>query len=127
MTIQVNELVEKYIKLRDLKDKITRLMNDKLEPVNFKIDEIEYQLKEFLDETGQSSAKTDAGTFFKKVNHSVTVENMDAVVEFIKEKNAYDILESRVNKTVTMRYLEEGVSVPGIKVSSIVVVQVRRN
>jgi hypothetical protein len=126
MTIQIAGLVERYIKLRDLKDKIAKVMKEKLEPVNSKIVEIEAELKEFLDETGQSSAKTEFGTCFKKVSHSVTVENMDEVVEFIKEHIAFDLLDSRVNKTAAMQYLEDGINVPGVKVNSVVVVQVRR-
>jgi len=127
MNQKVDALVERYIKLRDLKDKIKELAKEKLAPVENKMKEIEDELQEFLNNTGQTSAKTANGTFFKKISSSVTVEDMDKVISFIKTNNAFDLLDSRVNKTAALKYLNEGYELDGVKVTSVYVVQIRKS
>lgn len=120
------ELVERYIKLRDAKEAANALLKLKLEPINVEMVEIEKRLKTFLDESNIDSVKTKSGTFFKKSTISVTVRDMDEVLTFVKENDAYDLFERKVNKTAVMAYIEDDVHVPGVEVMTEIKVQVRR-
>ena len=126
MTEKAAELVERYIKLRDSKEAMNALLKLKLQPITAEMEEIEKQLKYFLDEGNLDSVKTGSGTFFKKSITSVTVRDMDEVLEFVKENAAYDLFERKVNKTAVMAYIEDNVHVPGVEVMTEIKVQVRR-
>lgn len=126
MTDTTAELVERYIKLRTTKEAMNALLKLKLEPINAEMDEIEKQLKSILDDNGADSMKTKVGTFFKKTSTSVTVRDMDEVLEFVKENDAYDLFERKVNKTVVMAYLDDEIHVPGVEINTEIKVQVRK-
>lgn len=126
MTDNTATLVKRYIQLRDQKEAMNALLKLKLEPINNEMVEIEKQLKSFLDENNMDSVKTAVGTFFKKSTTSVTVRDMDEVLDFVKENNAYDLFERKVNKTAVMAYIEDNVHVPGVEVMTEIKVQVRR-
>jgi predicted DNA binding CopG/RHH family protein len=126
MSLNAVELVNQYIKLRDTKEMMNALIKEKLQPITQQMEEIETQLKTILDEMQVDSIKTVAGTFFKKTTTSVTVRDMDEVLSFVKEHDAYDLFERKVNKTATMAYIDDGVSVPGVEVNTEIKVQIRR-
>jgi hypothetical protein len=121
-----DQLVKRYIQLRDKKEEMNKLLKDRLQPIAKEMDEIETQLKTFLDDNKMDSAKTEAGTFFKKTNTYVTVRDMEEVLTFVKENDAFELFEKKVNKTVVLDCLKEGLAVPGVEVQTEIVVQIRR-
>ena len=124
---QADNLSAKYIALRDFKDKIKTEMDEKLGKVNAAMDKIENEMLTFLNQTGQESAKTASGTFFKKVTTSAKVADRDVFLQFVMLNEATNFLESRVNKTAVEEYIAaHGVLPPGVDVTKVVSVGVNR-
>ena len=84
-------------------------------------------LAEF-NETGQESAKTEHGTAYKATRMSTKVSDRDAFLNFVRENEAWEFLESRANKTAVTAYMEENEDVPpGVDVSRISTINIRRS
>jgi len=58
---------------------------------------------------------------------TATVADWDAVLDFIRENEAYDMLERRVNKTAVRGYIDANSKVPsGVNFGSRLSINVRR-
>lgn len=67
------------------------------------------------------------GTAFLQNVTSVTTEDWDATLAWIKAQESWEFLEHRVSKTVVQDYMEStGEVPPGVRVSTEVEVRVRR-
>ena len=125
--VKVDGLVEKYVKLRDFKEAKEREMKEKVALVKTKMDEIEGELMTFLNQTGQESANTKAGTFFKRTTTKCSVADWDVVLPFIQENELWNLLNHAVNKTGVEEYIEINKAVPpGINVTREVAISVNR-
>lgn len=125
--IRVDALVDKYIKLRDLKDRVKAEYAECESKIVAAMDEIEGKLMTFLNQTGQESANTKAGTFFKRTTTSAKVVDRDVFIKFVMDNDATNFLESRVNKTAVEEYIQaNGAVPPGVDVSRVVTISVNR-
>ena len=88
---------------------------------------LEAYIKEQADEQGVDSFKTGNGTAFLTTTDFAQVADWDAVLEFIKDNDAFDLLEKRVSKTAVRGYIEADKSVPsGINYGTRIDVNVRK-
>ena len=120
------ELIEKYLQLRRKLEKIKERHEEEIRPYKEVMQKIEGKLLEHLNETGLDSTKCAAGTAFGQTVTSVTVENWDQVLGWLREHEAWDLLEARVAKNATLSAVEENQApVPGVKISQARVLRVR--
>jgi hypothetical protein len=127
MTVQVDAAIAAYIKLRSMKAEIENKVKAEVDDINAKLAKLESWLKTKADEVGTSTFKTPAGTAFLTSKDIASVADWDALLEFIKEKDAYDLLNKAVNKTAVRAYLDEAkVLPPGVNYSTIITVSVRK-
>ncbi len=125
--MNTNELAEKYIKLRDKRDKIMNEAKEKCAPINDLLSRVETALMKKLTEAGANSIATDSGTAYTAVRTSATVADWPITLDFIKEGEKWDLLERRVSKAAVDAYVDEvGQLPPGINYSQERVVRVRR-
>jgi len=125
--VRADELTAKYIALRDFKAKFKAEYEAKVERITNRMDEIEAEMMGFLNATGQDSAKTASGTFFKKTSTNSKVADRDAFLSFVLENRAINFLENRVNNTAVTEYIEtHGSLPPGVDVTRVVSVSVNR-
>jgi hypothetical protein len=126
-TVTVDEVVKGYIKLRDKKNLMKKDQAEQLRPISEKMSLLENWLLRDLQTRKVQSQKTAEGTAFISTVAAATVKDRDALFEFIKANNMYDLLENRVSKTVVADYLEEtGEVVPGVDYQQTQVVRIRR-
>lgn len=126
-TPTVDEVVKGYITLRDRKNKMKKDQAEDLRPITEKMGLLENWLLRDLQTRGVESQKTKEGTAFVSTVATATVKDRDALFDFIKEKDMYDLLENRVSKTVVADYLEDtGEVVPGVNYQQTQVVRIRR-
>jgi hypothetical protein len=91
------------------------------------MDRLEAGLLEFLNDSGTNSVASDAGTAYRSVKTSASVEDKDAFWSFVIETGQREALDVKANATFVKTYMEENQSVPpGVKVSQITVVGVQR-
>jgi len=117
-----NTLISYYIQLRDRKKEMQTRHKEELEPIEGGLMKLEGMMQERLNDMGVEKMGGDTGTVFTKVNTSITVEDWESVLGYIKSNDAFDILDRRVNKTAA----QERGDVPGLRTSQIKTIQVRR-
>jgi len=125
--VTVDAAVAAYIRLRSEKEDIEREMKEQVELVKAKMAKLEAWFQQYLDESGQTSAKTREGTVFVTTTDYARVADWDKVLEFIKTREAYDLLQKRISKDAVRSYIDDsGCVPPGVNYGSKLSVNVRR-
>ncbi len=121
-------MIEKFIALRDKIADIKDAHKRQLAPYNQALETLEAKLLAALDQAGLAQMKGEAGTVYKSTRTSASVKDWGATLAFIREHEAWDLLEARVSKTAVGAVIEEtGQPVPGVNVTTEVVLHVRRS
>jgi hypothetical protein len=127
MTLKIKEVVTAYMKLRAQKDALETQIESKVKEIKGKMDKMEAWLKVQMDAQGLTSVKSDAGTAFLTTTDYATVESWDATLQFIREHDAFDLLNKAVNKTAVRAYIEQNKAVPpGVNYGTRLEVSVRK-
>lgn len=127
MTFNINDVVAKYIELRDYKARIKAEAEVKTNALTEKMIKLEAWLKQQADQLGTTQFKTPSGTAFFKTDDFSTVADWDAVVGFVVANSAWDLLEKRVSKTAVRSYLDEHKQLPpGVNYGTKLVLGVRK-
>ena len=125
--ITVDKVIGTYIELRNKKESIEATAKEKVAKIKEQLSKLEVWIKEKADTDGVDSFKTSNGTAFLKTTDYAQVADWDAVLEFIKDNDAFDLLEKRVSKTAVRAYIEADKSVPsGINYGTRLDVNVRK-
>lgn len=122
------ERVAAYIKLRDYKKAAEDELKKSLSKVNLAMEKLEGQLLQDLDAAGVNSMAGDAGTVYKNTHLSATVENRDIFMNAVRSNDLWEALDVKANKTFVKEYMEEhGAAIPGLKITQVATVGVRRS
>lgn len=125
--VDVNEVVEAYIMLRDARDALRKKQAEDMIPITSKMSKLEAWLQNYLGSQNLNSLKVDSGTAFLKQVSSATVDDGEAFLEFVRESGMWELIERRCAKSVVDDYVEQkGQLPPGVKYSRETVCQVRR-
>lgn len=123
----MEELVEKYIELRDTKSKMSSDYKAKVAVLDKVLDKIEAELLSQFGDLGMESVRTKSGTAYKSTRTSATVADWDYTLDFIQKHELWNMLERRVSKQAVEQYKEEhGDLPPGINWREEITINVRR-
>lgn len=126
-TPTIDDVISTYMKLRIQKELIEAEVKDKVKGITDKMDKLEAWIKEQADVLGVTSFKTKHGTAFLTTTDYANVADWDAVLKFIKDEEAFDMLERRVSKTAVRGYIEATKAVPpGINYGTKLSVNIRK-
>jgi hypothetical protein len=100
------------MKLRGQKDAIEAEVKDRVSAIKAKMEKLEAWIKEQADAQGVTSFKTPSGTAFLTTTDYANVADWDAMLQFVKDNDAYDLFEKRVSKTAVRGYIEQTKAVP---------------
>ena len=91
-----------------------------LEPLNEELRLCEQYIKDTMNQANEQQIKTAAGHMaYFTTKDSVKVGDWDATLAFIKEHNAFGLLNQAVNKTSVKEYIEENKAPPpGVEYTS---------
>jgi hypothetical protein len=127
MTVTVDAVIKKYMKLREKKAATEAEIKERVDAIKADMAKLEAFLMAKLDADGLTSFKTEYGTAFLTTTDFANVEDWDAVLRFIREEDAFDMLEKRVSKTAVRGYIEANKEVPpGIKYGTKLDINVRK-
>jgi Cft2 family RNA processing exonuclease len=125
--LTVNKVIEAYLKLRSQKESIESEAKEKVMGIKEQMIKLEAWIKNRADEEGVDSFKTAKGTAFLTTTDFAQVADWDATLEFIKDNDAYDLLEKRVSKKAVRGYIEEEKVVPsGVNYGTRIDINVRK-
>lgn len=115
-TMTVDQIIGNYIKLRNKRDSLEAEVKQKTKAISDMMEKLEHKLLQLADDQGVDSFKTEHGTAFIKESDYASVEDWDAVLEFIEKEKAYEFLTKKVNKIPVREYIDthEGVIPPGM-------------
>ena len=123
----MEELVEKYIELRDTKSKMSSDYKAKVAVLDKVLDKIEAELLSQFGDLGMESVRTKSGTAYKSTRTSATVADWDYTLDFIRKHELWNMLERRVSKQAVEQYKEEHDDLPpGINWREEITINVRR-
>ncbi len=123
----IDDMIDKYVKLRDKTKEIKERHANELERYTTVMDTLEAWMLEALNQAKLTSMKSVHGTAYKTTRTSAKVINWTETLSFIRENNAWDLLEARVSKLAAQAIIDETqLPIPGVETSSEVCVNVRR-
>ena len=123
------EKVKAYIQLRDHKKQAQEAFELSMKRVYDAMNKLEAELLNDLNMNGANSIASDDGTVYKRIELSATVENREAFRDYVVENNVWEAMDIKANKTFVREYLDQhtGQPLPGVKVTQIATVGVRRS
>ncbi len=125
--VNVSDIVRTYMKLRNQKEQIEAETKDRVAKLKEKMVKLESWIKEKADADGVTSFKTDHGTAFLTTTDYANVADWDAVLGFIRQNEAYDMLEKRISKLAVRGYIETNKAVPpGVNYGTKLEVNIRK-
>jgi hypothetical protein len=125
--LTMGQMIEKYLALRDKAATLKKLQTETMAPYNVAMSTLENMLLGELNASGQKSANTPAGTAYKTTSTSAKVVDWTETLAYIREHDAWDLLEHRVSKLAVGALIEETQQpVPGVSVTTETVVNVRK-
>ena len=127
MSLTVDQVIETYMKLRKKKEAIDAEAKAKVKGIKDNMTKLESWIKEKADAEGVTSFKTNHGTAFLTTNDYARVADWDAVLGFVQDNEAYDLLERRVSKAAVRGYIDINKAVPaGITYGTKIDINVRK-
>jgi hypothetical protein len=126
--MKLNEVVDKYIQLRDKKAAMKKKFDEDVKPVTDAMDQIEAVLLKTFDAAGLDSAKTEKGTAYVSTRTSASVADKESFLEFVKRTGEWPLIEVRAAKAAIETFKDENQDLPpGINWNEERVVNVRRS
>ena len=127
MTVNVDDVVATYMNLRSQKESIEAEVKGRASTIKAKMEKLEAWIKEQADAQGVTSFKTKHGTAFLTTTDYANVADWDAVLDFIRTQEAYDMLEKRISKIAVRGYIEANKAVPpGVNYGTKLEVNIRK-
>lgn len=125
----VEELIDRYIKIRDRKAQIKEAYEDQVGTLDAALKKIETALLAKMNEEGLDSfTKKGVGVAFKSRVTSATVADWDSFLGFIKANDTWHLLDRRCSKTAVVDFKKTNDELPpGINWREEVVVRVNRD
>lgn len=128
--MRIDDLVAKYIKLRDKKSEFKKEYEDKVAVIDAALEKVEAVFLKHFNETGQDSATCKGvGTAYKTSRASATVADREAYFNWVgadfDERRVF--LESRCSKSAVEQFKAANEELPpGINWSETITVNIRR-
>jgi hypothetical protein len=121
-------LLKLFIALRDRRAQRKAAYTDDDAGDKGKQDKIEVEfLRRFQERGIDNVAARDVGTAYRSTRASATVGDWDTFLDHVRENEAWEMLERRVNKTAVEQFkAEDGDLPPGVNWSETQVVNFRR-
>lgn len=119
-----DKLVKVYLKLREARAKLKQ-QDEEFEQQQ-KL--VQNELLELCKSMGAESIRTEFGTIIRSTQRRYWTNDWDSFYKFIKEHDAFQLLQKRITNTNMAQFLEENPDLhpPGLNVDAEYTVSVRR-
>jgi len=122
-------LTKAYIKLRDMRSKLSAEYKAQDGELLEKQDRIKKALLDHCKEHNVESVKTSEGVFYRQVKRRYWTSDWESMYKFVMENNLPEFFDKRLNQSNVRQFLEENPEMvpPGLNVESEYTVSVRKN
>lgn len=104
--MKIDELAERYAKIRDKVAELEAAHKEKLAPFKEALDKIEQHMLSTFNEQGTENAKTAFGTFYKQKATSATVASKEDFRTYVLANDRWDLVDMRAQKTAVNEFVE---------------------
>jgi hypothetical protein len=127
--LSVGKLSQIYLKIRDARSELKAKYEEEDKKLEAQMDVVEAKLLDICKDTEADSIKTQAGTVMRRVATRYWTNDWDSMYNFVKDNDAYGLLERRLHQTNMKQYLEENPDKfpPGMLLDSQYKITVRRS
>lgn len=114
----IADLVRKYIDLRDRVKAMDEEHDQKTKPLRDAMQVIEGACAIHLKTDGSESIRTEHGTVYQSTTMSAKVMDREALFDFVRDADAFQLLTAAVSKDAVKEYMDEhqGMAPPGIEI-----------
>ena len=102
-----DQLTEVYIKIRDKRDELQKTFDAEYKKLEEQLSLIAAEMLELCKENNAESITTPVGTIMRRVDTRFWTSDWDSMYEFVKEHDAYGLLEKRIHQGNMKQFLEE--------------------
>ena len=127
--LQLDRLAEAFIKIRDARSKLKTEYETKDKLLSDQADTLEQSMLDACKQLGADSVRTPSGTIIRSIKSRYWTNDWDSMYRFIKEHEAYGLLEKRLHQTHMKEFLSENPDLQpvGLNVENEYTVVVRRS
>lgn len=123
----VDKRVEQYIQVRDAIKAANEAHEAQIKPLVELQNLLTGWMQNFMEQAGADNIKTAHGTCYSTTRFTASLADPEAFMKFVRDTDAFDMLDRKANTTAVKDYVaEHGVLPPGVNLSSIKTVGVRR-
>lgn len=128
-SVDMSSLAAVYLKMRDARDAVRREAEAKEKEIEEQMQVVEQQMLDACKSMGADSIRTPHGTIIRSIKSRYWTNDWDSMYSFIKEHNAFGLLEKRLHQSHMKEFLEENPDVypAGVNVENSYTVVVRRS
>ena len=105
--VDVDMLTQIYIKMRDRRSMLKQEFDKQDKKIQSQMDVIEGELLELCKTLNTNTLGTNHGTIVRSVKSRYWTNDWDSMYHFIKEHDAYGLLERRIQQTHMKEFLQE--------------------
>lgn len=125
--VKVEQRVAEYIACRDAINTMKEKHEQELKPLVELQNMLTGWLQRFMDAAGAENIKTAHGTCYTSTRFTASLADPEAFMKHVLSTQSYDLLDRKANVTAVKDYVaEHGTLPPGVNLSSISTVGVRR-
>jgi hypothetical protein len=124
----IDKLAKVYLKIRDARDILKRNYEAEDDKIKSQMEILEAEMLSLCKASNAESIKTKEGTIIRSVKTRYWTNDWDSMYKFIKEHDAFGLLEKRIAQTNTKNFLSENPEIlpMGLNLDSEYTVTVRR-
>ena len=105
--VSAEELAKIYIKIRDAKEEAVERHKQELATLNEQLEALSAEMLEICKELDVSSMRTNEGTIIRKVTTNFNTNDWGSMFQFVKEHDAFGLLQQRLHQANLKQFLEE--------------------
>lgn len=125
--VTVDKRVAQYVATRDAIKAANEKHEAEIKPLVDLQNMLTGWLQTFMETAGADNIKTAHGTCYSTTRYSASLADPEAFMKFVLETNSIDLLDRKANVTAVKDFVaEKGTLPPGVNLSSIKTVGVRR-
>jgi hypothetical protein len=125
----LEQLTALYIKMRDTRNTLAKEFEQRDAEIAKDMEVLEQEMLEICKSLGADSIRTNAGTVIRSLKSRYWTNDWDSMYRFIKEHDAFPLLEKRLHQSHMKQFLEENPDVQpaGLNIERQFSVTVRRS
>jgi hypothetical protein len=111
--MNAEKLAEVYVKIREARRELAK-QDEKLKE---QLDVLAEQLLAICKDQGATTIRTQHGTISRRINKHYWTSDWDSFFKFIKENDAFSLMQHRINNNNMAQFLEENPNLhpPGLQ------------